>query len=300
MPQLPGVSPSGAANQIGSQPVVSTPAPTPSVVPPAPTPAPTPTEQPAEVTQEVVGLPSEKELSKKKTYKIAGIILAILILGVTIASIVLKNTQDNRKEATTCVEQCPGNDGVLRSCTPPESDGSSNDSTCNVAGRIEPCGGRNYCCPSAGGAWTTTMTACATPTVTLSPSLTATPSATLTLSPTATPSATVTATPSATITVSVTATPSATVTVSITATPSATITATATPTGTTTPTGTKTPTPTGTKTPTPTPTPTITPTATPTISSNTLPASGSVETTFLLLIASFFSIALGMAIKYKN
>ncbi len=208
------------------------------------------------VQPEIAKLPSEKEDNKKKKYTIAGIILAVLIVGVGIASLVIKNSQDNRKAATTCTEQCPGNDGVLRNCHPPESDGSSADSTCAWAGRIEPCGGRNYCCPSAGGAWTTTMTACAVAT------------------PTATPSATLTATPSATITLS----------------PTATLTATKSPS----------PTPTATKTPTPTitPVPTITPTPTPAIS--TLPASGSVETTFLLLIASFFSIALGMAIKYKN
>lgn len=63
---------------------------------------------------------------------------------------------------STCTEQCPGSDGVLRSCTPPESDGSSADSLCAWAGRVEGCGGRQYCCPAAGGAWTTDMTACPT------------------------------------------------------------------------------------------------------------------------------------------
>lgn len=233
---------------------------------------------------EVAKLPSEKEESKKKKYKIAGIILAVLIVGVGITSILIKNSQDTRKEASSCTEQCPGNDGVLRNCHPPESDGSSADSTCSWAGRIEPCGGRNYCCPSAGGTWTTTMTACATPTPT--PTLTATPSATLTPS--------ITATPSTTITVSPTATPTATKT--------PTPTATATPTATTTPTKTPTPTPTptATKTPTPTVTPTATNTPTPTVVSDTLPQSGSVETTLLLLVASMFSITLGLAIKYKN
>ncbi|MCC6711218.1 MAG: hypothetical protein IT416_02585, partial [Candidatus Pacebacteria bacterium] len=74
-----------------------------------------------------------------------------------------------RQQATQCQEQCPGNDGVLRNCTPPESDGSSQDSTCNVKGRVESCGGREYCCPSPGGVWTTNMTACATPTPEPSP-----------------------------------------------------------------------------------------------------------------------------------
>ena len=63
-----------------------------------------------------------------------------------------------------CREQCPGTDGVLRNCHPPESDGSSSDSICNYAGRVEFCGTQNFCCPVAGGRWTTNMTACtATP-----------------------------------------------------------------------------------------------------------------------------------------
>ena len=80
-----------------------------------------------------------------------------------------------------CTEQCPGSDGVLRSCTPPEDDGSSNDSLCNLAGRVESCGNKPYCCPSAGGAWTTDMTACPT---TPTPTLTPTPTPTPTLTPT--------------------------------------------------------------------------------------------------------------------
>lgn len=260
MSELPGSIPSGAANQ-----AVGTAVP----------------------NDEIVKLPSEKEDKKNKTYKITGIILAVLIIGVVATLIFFKNSQDTRKAATTCVEECPASGGtLLRNCHPPESSGNSADSLCNQAGRTESCGGNNYCCPSAGGVWTRNMSACAiaTPTVTVILSPTATPSATLTVSPTATPSATITLSP--------TATPSATATASPTASP------TATKTPTPTPTATKTPTPTNTPTLTATPTPTKTPT--PTISSNTLPASGSVETTFLLMIAALFSITLGLAIKYKN
>lgn len=67
----------------------------------------------------------------------------------------------------SCHQQCPGDDGVLRSCTPPEADGTAKESLCNSAGRVEVCGNANYCCPSVGGAWTKDMTKC--PTVTEPP-----------------------------------------------------------------------------------------------------------------------------------
>ncbi len=54
-----------------------------------------------------------------------------------------------------CVEECPGSDGVLRNCT-----GTQEQSLCAWQGRKETCGGRDYCCPSANGAWTTDMTMC--------------------------------------------------------------------------------------------------------------------------------------------
>lgn len=77
-----------------------------------------------------------------------------------------------------CNAQCPvsSNKSLLISCTP-SSDGTY-QSLCNTKGRTEPCGGRTYCCPRAGGDWTTNMTACATPTPT------STTSPTLTISPT--------------------------------------------------------------------------------------------------------------------
>ena len=59
-------------------------------------------------------------------------------------------------------EACPNpsNKNLLQNCTPPDSDGTPNDTLCNEAGMIRPCGGKNYCCPTAGGAWTTDMTKC--------------------------------------------------------------------------------------------------------------------------------------------
>lgn len=52
-----------------------------------------------------------------------------------------------------CEEQCPGGDGVLRSCSPADTDGTSKDLTCSVAGRSAMCGGQNWCCATAGGTW---------------------------------------------------------------------------------------------------------------------------------------------------
>ncbi|MBP9817554.1 hypothetical protein KBC75_02225 [Candidatus Shapirobacteria bacterium] len=56
-----------------------------------------------------------------------------------------------------CTEECPSADGVLRSCNL-TSDGTL-QSLCNSASRVASCGGAVFCCPSAGGAWTTNMTA---------------------------------------------------------------------------------------------------------------------------------------------
>ena len=62
--------------------------------------------------------------------------------------------------AISCKQECPGADGVLRSCTPPEADGTSSDSLCNYRGRLETCGNVSFCCPSAGGKWTKDLSAC--------------------------------------------------------------------------------------------------------------------------------------------
>ncbi len=131
---------------------------------------------------------------------LVGLVLMVitLVIGITY----IRQNQETRPQALvvqrggTCTEQCTGN--VLRNCTPPEPDGSSEDSGCLWRGRVESCGGQSYCCPNPGGNWTTTMTACATPTPvpTAIPSPTASPSATL--SPTATPTAVPSVNPSIT------------------------------------------------------------------------------------------------------
>jgi len=190
--------------------------------------------------------PGEK---KTASGKIIATVFAIFILvgGLAAGLILVRRNQDLREQAeTTCVEECPGVDSggrsVLRNCTPPEADGTSDDQICNLAGRTGQCGGQQYCCPAAGGVWTTNMTACtpkesvcndsidndndgltdctdsdcststycqATPTET--PSVTSTPSATTTISPTATATATATATTTATKTPTLTSTTTATV-----------------------------------------------------------------------------------------
>lgn len=162
----------------------------------------------AEEEIKVVGTTVVKN-EKKPNWKIIGAVIGIVVLalGVIAGIVLVRQQQDVREKAqTACVEQCPGSDGVLRNCTPPEADGSSDDSTCNLAGRIELCGGAQYCCPSAGGSWTTNLSLCpqSTPTSTATP--TATPTATATSESltqsgsTATATATATSTPTATAT----------------------------------------------------------------------------------------------------
>lgn len=72
------------------------------------------------------------------------------------------STTKKKSSASTnslgCDEQCPGTDGVLRNCTNTIAVGEQ--SNCDSTGRVQACGGRNFCCPSAGGAWTDNMTSC--------------------------------------------------------------------------------------------------------------------------------------------
>ncbi len=58
-------------------------------------------------------------------------------------------------------QACPDSTGkILRDCVKPDNDGTSRDSICAVAGEKDTCGGKDYCCPTAGGKWTTDMTKC--------------------------------------------------------------------------------------------------------------------------------------------
>lgn len=134
----------------------------------------------------IVGLTPKKkpQISSKLVWATIGLI--VLAVGVLAGIYLVKQQQDLREKAAGCVEQCPGTDGVLRNCHPPEADGSSTDSTCSSAflGRVEFCGTRNYCCN--GSSWTTNMSACATSTPTATATTTATATATATTQATAT------------------------------------------------------------------------------------------------------------------
>jgi hypothetical protein len=171
--------------------------------------------------------------------KLIAIIVGILVLigGLTAGLILVRKQQLLKEEAAQCVEQCPGSDGILRNCHPPEADGSPQESICNRTGRIESCGGRQYCCPSVNGTWTTTLSACSTTEtscndvldndndgktdcldsdcanstycqdVEVSPTQSASPTVTVSTSPTATATPTATKTPTVTSTISATASP---------------------------------------------------------------------------------------------
>jgi hypothetical protein len=139
----------------------------------------------------VVGLSKEKS-GGKTNFKIIFAIIGIVVLALGIvAGIILVREQQNISEnAQTCNEECPGADGVLRNCHPPNSDGSAQESVCSSGGLIAFCGSRNYCCPSAGAPWTTNLTLCATAAPTPTETATATATSTGSGLPTATATST--------------------------------------------------------------------------------------------------------------
>jgi len=88
-------------------------------------------------------------------FRVKLLIILLIVIAIPVAMNLVNKNADNRDMAVgvRCIEQCPAKDGVLRNCTPPEADGSSEESLCNVAKRTESCGGKCYVCPSAGGKW---------------------------------------------------------------------------------------------------------------------------------------------------
>ncbi|MEK7471007.1 MAG: hypothetical protein AAB622_03360, partial [Patescibacteria group bacterium] len=174
--------------------------------------------------------------SKKTSPKNIIIILLVFVflagaifLGVTL---VQQNQNVAEKAAGNCdnpssIVQCPRSDGNLVSCTPPDANNNAQISICNSAGRVEACGDSDYCCPSAGGAWTTNMTACAV--ATPSPTATSTATASPTVAPTETIEPLVVQSPTPTSTATATASPTASATATTTTTANATAKAASTP-----------------------------------------------------------------------
>lgn len=97
-------------------------------------------------------------IKNKALYLFLG--LVVVVVSIVFVSLrVSKQTSitPNAPESQplACVEECPGSDGVLRNCT-----GTQEQSLCLWQGRKESCGGKEYCCPSANGKWTTDLTMC--------------------------------------------------------------------------------------------------------------------------------------------
>lgn len=184
--------------------------------------------------------------SKKTNLKNLIIVAAVFIfLGAAVfLGVYLVQQQQNIQEKAApslcpAAEQCPNskNPNLLQSCHPGESDGSTRDSFCNKAGRVETCGSLStkYCCPAPGAAWTRDMTVCnslktptpspkptLTPTPTLNPSPSVVPTVSPTLAPTSTPKSSATPTPTAkssTSTPTITPTPTSTSSINLTPTP---------------------------------------------------------------------------------
>ena len=129
-------------------------------------------------------------IPNKKNQLSAILSLILVVVAIPVVATLLQENQDIRQQAAACVQDCSARDGILRSCTPPESDGSSNDSGCLWAGRVESCNNQDYCCSAAGGTWALCPTAAPTRAATASPSATVAPSATRAPSVTQTPSIT--------------------------------------------------------------------------------------------------------------
>ena len=124
--------------------------------------------------------------SKKvgKTGIIVGVSIVVFLILSVVAGVLLVRQNQQVAEKAACSQQCGVGPADLVDCSGADTDGAV--SQCTFV-RIESCGGQQYCCPSAGGSWTTDMTACAaSPTPTATAVATATPTATPT--PTATSS----------------------------------------------------------------------------------------------------------------
>jgi hypothetical protein len=116
----------------------------------------------------IVGLSSKK--SGGTNWKVISAIIGIVVLsiGVIAGILLVRQNQNIEEKALECNQggfACPdpSNSSLLRDCSTGET--FPNDTLCNAAGKIEICGqtvssARQYCCPSAGGAWTADLSAC--------------------------------------------------------------------------------------------------------------------------------------------
>ncbi len=145
----------------------------------------------------IVGLSNNKSKSGI-SLKVLGAIIGVLVLaaGVYAGIILVRQQQNIREKASELMcsdpqaEQCPGTDGILRNCHPPEAGGGPTESACIEAGRAEFCGTRCFICPEANGIWTVTdMSRCQTAS---SPTATATATSIATNTPTPTATSTTT------------------------------------------------------------------------------------------------------------
>lgn len=178
-------------------------------------------------SQFVITTSSKSKKGGKKGIIIASLVGVFLVLSI-IAGVLLVRQNQNIQEKASQPSGCPesqtcnaSNGTLLVDCSNHAIWPNSTNSLCNTAGRKESCGGTPYCCPTAGGKWTTNMSACpvatatptATPVITTTPTPTSSPIPTVTPSPTASPTPTTTpaANPAAIITVG-TSTPTATAT----------------------------------------------------------------------------------------
>jgi len=106
-------------------------------------------------------------MKKKNILTIVLVLVVVLLAGASyyIATQLINKqavapTAPSSKPKAECIEACPRADGVLVNCTEPFSDNNTQQSICTTAGRREFCGGNEFCCPTAGGAWTRDLTAC--------------------------------------------------------------------------------------------------------------------------------------------
>lgn len=145
-----------------------------------------PSDKPAQPSPFEIVTPGKSKKVGKTGIIIGVSIVVFLILSVVAGVLLVRQQQTIQEKAASCSEACPvsSNKNLLRSCHPVDTDGTPTESLCNSAGRIETCGPNytKYCCPKAGGAWTTDMTACTKATAT--PTATATATATPTATPT--------------------------------------------------------------------------------------------------------------------